>query len=296
MYTKLTETIDSQVTQRNPNTVVTYAAYLLFYRRRTPYPLGPPYLQELVHSTWVEPSEDAEPTSNSSSRGTSPSGQGKARGLDGPSPSGSSSAFRTAAAGATARRGASAAKGPLRMTTEEEDELPRYEDVEDEGIGMEEGLPRPLFGPALPPRDSQMQIATISGVDSVQWSWARDFVPVDGGGQSHNQGGLYADDVDADADIDDAASNEAAGGTFSDGESGQERLLQDFGDEFATGPSTLEFGASPGATAMEEEFMGDEGIGVDQHHMLGGDEDAEDVPVADVRVDESSEGGHMKMD
>jgi hypothetical protein len=180
------------------------------------------------------------------------------------------------------------------MTTEEEDELPQYEDVEDEGIGMEEGLPRPLFGPTLPPRDIQMQIPTISGVDAVQWSWARDFVPV-GGGLSHDQRGLYADDVDADADIDDAASNEAAGGNFSDGESGQERLLQDFGDEFAAGPATLEFGASPGATAMEEEFMDDEGIGVGQHHILGGDEDAEDVPV-EVRVDESSEGGHMKMD
>lgn len=290
VHSLLTQITDSQVTQRNPNSVVTSAAYLLFYRRRSSTPLGPPYLQELVQSTWVEPSEDTEPTSNSSSRATSPSGQGKARGLDDSSPSGSSSAFRTAAAGATAQRGASAAKGPLRTISDEE-MLPRYEDVEDEGISMEEGLSRPLFGPALPPRDGQLRHATIPGLDTVQWNWARDFAPVGQLGQRD----LYADDdVDADADIDDAASNEAAGGNFSDGESGQERLLQDFGDEYA-GSSTLRFGNSPSPTRMEEGFMADEGIGVD--HMMAGDEDAEDVlPVAEVRVDESSESGHMKMD
>ncbi|GAB7348787.1 hypothetical protein MBLNU459_g7510t1 [Dothideomycetes sp. NU459] len=40
---------DSFVNQQNPDKVVSPAAYLLFYRRRSSQPLGPPYLQELVN-------------------------------------------------------------------------------------------------------------------------------------------------------------------------------------------------------------------------------------------------------
>ncbi|KAI5195426.1 cysteine proteinase [Aureobasidium subglaciale] len=39
---------DSSVSRQNAEGVVSTAAYLLFYRRRSPTPLGPPYLQELV--------------------------------------------------------------------------------------------------------------------------------------------------------------------------------------------------------------------------------------------------------
>ncbi|KAG8624387.1 hypothetical protein KVT40_007454 [Elsinoe batatas] len=39
---------DSMVSQTSPTSVVTTAAYLLFYRRRSDKPLGPPYLQALV--------------------------------------------------------------------------------------------------------------------------------------------------------------------------------------------------------------------------------------------------------
>jgi ubiquitin carboxyl-terminal hydrolase 4/11/15 len=40
--------IDSSVGRQNAEGVVSTAAYLLFYRRRSPTPLGPAYLQELV--------------------------------------------------------------------------------------------------------------------------------------------------------------------------------------------------------------------------------------------------------
>ncbi|KEQ97012.1 hypothetical protein AUEXF2481DRAFT_63817 [Aureobasidium subglaciale EXF-2481] len=40
--------VDSSVSRQNAEGVVSTAAYLLFYRRRSPTPLGPPYLQELV--------------------------------------------------------------------------------------------------------------------------------------------------------------------------------------------------------------------------------------------------------
>ncbi|KAH0173927.1 UCH-domain-containing protein, partial [Aureobasidium melanogenum] len=39
---------DSSVSRQNAESVVSTAAYLLFYRRRSTTPLGPPYLQELV--------------------------------------------------------------------------------------------------------------------------------------------------------------------------------------------------------------------------------------------------------
>ncbi len=42
--------LDAHVSQVTPASVVTSAAYLLFYRRRTDTPLGPPYLQDIVNN------------------------------------------------------------------------------------------------------------------------------------------------------------------------------------------------------------------------------------------------------
>ena len=52
---------DSFVSEQGKS-VVSPSAYLLFYRRRSATPLGPPYLQELVEKARNPPDSDDEPT------------------------------------------------------------------------------------------------------------------------------------------------------------------------------------------------------------------------------------------
>lgn len=283
---------------RSSDSVVTSAAYLLFYRRRTPYPLGPRYLKQLVEQTWAEP-EDGDTASEQSSRPASPSGQGKARGLDDSSPSGSSSAF-THGAGATHRLGpTSEVKGQAGMVAKSgnDDELPPYEDI-DEAIGMEDEADdgdRVLYGPEPPPLvhlESLGHTQHHGLLGNDPW----DFSKFDA------ERNLNPYDSEAGADIDDVASNEAANGDFDDGGDGNERLMEDFGDDMAGqlhfgSSSSLRHAPSP-TTRMEEDFMADNHVtdAEDASAMLIGDEDEEDVPVAVVLVDGSSESGHMKTD
>jgi len=315
---------DSQVTPREAHSVVTSAAYLLFYRRRrTPYPLGPPYLKQLVESTWADPplattegrgdtaDDSAASASASSSRATSPSrsGQGKARGLGGSPSIGSPSAYRAAPAAAAAVASArgvpaaatsSAARGPLRTVPAEP--LPAYEDDEDEGISLED-----------PP--------TV-GHFSTEWRWTVDapasaVEPHLGADDDSGDADAEGDDVDvevgsteaADGDFDDidAGSNEAADGDSDGDADGKKRLLEAFGDELSDDDG-LRFGhvaatddGDGDATRFEDEFMAEDDADavdhvIDDSEMLIGDEEEEDVPVAEVRVDEGSESGHMKMD
>jgi hypothetical protein len=247
----------------------------------------------------VEP-EDGDTASEQSSRQASPSGQGKASGLDDSSPSGSSSAF-THGAGATLRLGpTSEAKGQAGMEAKSanEDKPPPYEDV-DEGIGMEEEETESgelvLYGPELPP------LVHLEGLGDSQhhgpfgnkpWDFTQFDVM-----RSQN-----VCDSEADAGVDDVASNEAANGDFDDDGDGNEKLLEDFGDDMDAqlhfdSSSSLRHAPSP-ATRMEEDFMADNHVGDigDMSRMPIGDEDAEDVPVSVVAVDESGESGHMKTD
>jgi len=241
--------------------------------------------------------DSAASASASSSRATSPSrsGPGKARGLGGSSPIGSPSAYRAApaaaAAGASARGPAaasSAARGPSRTAGEAP---PAYDEDEDEAIGLEDDDDdddAPAAPP--PPPDRLLSIA------APEWHWADlgTVVPRDD-----------VDSGDADGEPDDAGSNEAADGDFDDDASGQERLLQDFGDDLVDAAS-LRFRHVAGPdVADEDDFMADDDADADAEpvdHVVGsrtmliGDEDEEDVPVAEVRVDEGSDNGHMKMD
>lgn len=55
---------------KNPERVITPAAYLLFYRRKSAEPLGGPYLQNLVraHREGIEPEREPEPETVEPSR------------------------------------------------------------------------------------------------------------------------------------------------------------------------------------------------------------------------------------
>ena len=115
----MTET-DSMVSRRpNPQVVVTAAAYLLFYRRRAPHPLGGPFLEQLINSP-SQPSSQSQPTSRTSS----PAGEGKR--LDDSSRNGSSSAFTGVEAIHQLGDGGLAAAGTAQRRTGVDDELPCY--------------------------------------------------------------------------------------------------------------------------------------------------------------------------
>lgn len=153
---------DSAVSRRtDPKVVVTSAAYLLFYRRRSTVPLGGPFFERLIAAADAENSE-SQPTS----RAPSPAGEGKR--LDDSSRIGSSSALRGVEAAHQAGGGGSAhgtgvptvrtgiddddpadalpgysaqdPRGTLDPRGLQEGTLESMEVDDDEGIGMDEGL------------------------------------------------------------------------------------------------------------------------------------------------------------
>lgn len=132
--------VDTSVTklhnQKNPQKVVTSAAYLLFYRRRSTIPLGGPFFERLLSG-----GETATSDSQPDSRAASPSGEG--RRLDDSSRTGSSSAFQ--GVGAAHQAGGGGLTGTTHQRTGVDDDLPAYgrdpqgfetmDLDEDEGIG-----------------------------------------------------------------------------------------------------------------------------------------------------------------
>ena len=84
--------------KNNPQVVVTSAAYLLFYRRRSDHPLGGRFLEQIIDE--IHRPADSEPQiqSQPGSRAASPSAAGEGRRLDGSSLHGSSSALLGAGA------------------------------------------------------------------------------------------------------------------------------------------------------------------------------------------------------
>jgi ubiquitin carboxyl-terminal hydrolase 4/11/15 len=193
----------------NPESVVTKSAYLLFYRRRSAGPLGSPQLQQVVNAWWNPGFEGAEDSDEPNSRTASPAGNGLR--LDGSSRNGSSSAF-AAGAGAGVRREAGSG-GVGNLATKEagagtlEDELPNYNEHDDEGYGAgDEDVPGTnmdtFYGPLT--NNSYGYHAPVWSFDSI----------------TQNDG---TDDV-----FDDGASSNAPNLAS---ESLDDRLLEDFGDE-----------------------------------------------------------------
>ncbi|KAF1808253.1 UCH-domain-containing protein [Eremomyces bilateralis CBS 781.70] len=129
---------DSSVSTISENQIVTSSAYLLFYRRRSSAPLGPAYLQQLVHDFHHPQSED-EDEAEDDTRDNSPnplSGKGKLRA--GSSLAGSSRGSR---AGSTAAGAGARSRGDgldSEAATEVDDE--RMIDVDHHDNGFVDGL------------------------------------------------------------------------------------------------------------------------------------------------------------
>ena len=112
--------LDSAVMRRaDPNVVVTAAAYLLFYRRRSDTHLGGPFLKQLF-----DKAAGADNESQPTSRATSPSGEGKR--LDDSSRNGLSSALHGVGAAHQAGGGGSMDGTIVSTRTGVDDDLPAY--------------------------------------------------------------------------------------------------------------------------------------------------------------------------
>jgi ubiquitin carboxyl-terminal hydrolase 4/11 len=286
-YTETNSILDSQVHKRfNSEAVVTSAAYLLVYRRRSPHPLGPPELQELCAEHW-NPKSVAD--SDSSSRAESPadsfSGSGKGqRAPDDSSRSGLSSALvqgvgvghlRGGVHGSGATRAQNAATA---MTMEEELDLPPPAYEEDEGIGMGEGDLEAgggaMIGPLLP-TNGYGNYGSECG-----WTWNHFDAA-----KTSNQ------DSDADAEMDDTDSNVAA--VDGDDESGRDRLLEDFGDDVLgqnhpPSPELYNEAAPELAGLADEDYVDDANPQihvVDADMLTAQEQGIEDMPVAEVHFD-----------
>lgn len=137
------------VSPKKDESVITSAAYLLFYRRQSTTSLGGPFFDRILSAT-----HDSSSASQANSRAASPSApSGEGKRLDDSSRNGSSSALR--GVGAAHQAGGGGPVGQAAMTTrmdDDEEELPPYSavnmadispdrpsgsmDVDDEGIDL----------------------------------------------------------------------------------------------------------------------------------------------------------------
>lgn len=131
---------------KKDESVVTPAAYLLFYRRQSTATLGGPFFDRILSVTRESPS--ASQTNSRAASPSAPSGEGKR--LDDSSRNGSSSALRGVGAAHQAGGGGPVGQAVMTMRMDDDDELPPYSavdmadlshrpnesmDVDDEGIG-----------------------------------------------------------------------------------------------------------------------------------------------------------------
>jgi ubiquitin carboxyl-terminal hydrolase 4/11/15 len=230
---------------------VTRSAYLLFYRRRTPVPLGPESLQSIVRNAESDQAADSELDDDGNDRSrprNSDSGNG--RRLDASSRNGSSSAFTAGtgvAAGAAVLRGGGSHQhsgrvnlprsgaGVANLSDDEDDSFLTNDgagDSQDEGFVDAEDIYAPL--------NRYNNYAEDTG---PVWSF-------DGIGSSSLQHNAN--------DSDDVASDAPNLGSDGGEELGN-RLLEDFGDDL--------LGSHPGVSTPVE------GIEV----SMSGDKDDEDV-------------------
>lgn len=228
------------VNQRNPNNVVTSAAYLLFYRRRSDHPLGPPYIQKITEQ-FRNPNSDSEVEGEESDDINAFKGAGNGQRLGDSSRNGSSSAFGVAA-GALALGSASAGNLPLNGaaagTADDDSEMldqgpaPAY----DEGYGGGDGDSVFEEAPAYP------------GFQAINTEWS--FAAL------HQDQQSVTTEVDEDA-FDDAGSDMPMGAA----DDLSSRMLEDFGDELGDG-------IQPGmSTPLEEEVPPEVILDVDEDEV-----------------------------
>ena len=255
---------DSSVSRRaDPQKVVTNAAYLLFYRRRSVHPLGGPNFE------WLTTPETNISESQPTSRATSQAGEGKR--LDDFSRNGSSSALRGVGAAHQAGGGSSAVEGVMIGPTRTgiDDHLPAYSEndpitstLDPRGLNME------------PELDDDEGISMAQGPPTYvsprsDWSFDR----LNYGESEQITAAPHTSDNDEDLFAGDNSSTKAANSSFSNGDG--DRML-----DFPADEGTI---MGPFGTPPEDE------IPLDVPLMQDHDEE----PVAEVMITENDE---FKMD
>ncbi|ORY02564.1 hypothetical protein BCR34DRAFT_605535 [Clohesyomyces aquaticus] len=323
---------DSSVsTVKDPNSVVTSNAYLLFYRRRrADGPLGPPYLQNIVNVVWNPDSEDNDNAEDSDTaartkdkdRNASPAAGNGLR-LGDSSRNGSSSASLAAAAGARpkavgaigsglagvgSRAGAGAVNRDVEMMGEDidavdpdalddadvDDALPPYQSLVPDDADEGYGGDGDGDGDGAAYGDTDLnEVHAPMYSAQLKPGW--------------NFGGVGVGSAGSD---DDAASDQVNMG--SDAEVGlQERMLEDFGDEIGDGEGMRGREGTPVLVPLLGEEDGEEGMGMEERGVvrvgMGGEEEGGEIVeegVVDVVLDDEmgempeleGESGHEKMD
>ncbi|KAH2335112.1 hypothetical protein KXW30_003369 [Aspergillus fumigatus] len=259
---------DSSVSRPiDPQSVVTPAAYLLFYRRRSDRPLGGKILEEITESSTRPASEDNSPAA---SRMQSPSGNGLR--LGGSSRNGSSSAL--AGVGAVHQAGDGGLRTGIRARNEDSDDDESPPDYSDSPAAGEQSLAKAnrLEGMSFD-EDEFGDGAYANPLSySSQPTWSFDRV-TDAHGLSQMTTvppGSISDDEDL---FDDDASNKAVGGgDLSDSDL---RLA-------ALTGSPIGQGVFPGTPMEEEAPIQDIPPPLD-------DDDDEDLPVVELRVNDDDQ-------
>ena len=257
--------IDSSVHEKsNPQKVVTKAAYLLFYRRRSDRPLGGPFLEKIVDD--ANRADESDDESQPGSRNVSPSAAGEGRRLDDYSLNGSSSASRGVGA---VLPGGLGTTGGAAAATNSEGELPAYSQdatngdtrlFEEDSVMHDEG-----FGV------QSIEMGGYPGlVGDPEWNWE--------GIKNKNQRNR--------ANSPDSGSGDAAS-NISD-------RMADFGDDgedetLGISPSLLSRNASnPDLVAKDSHHLND---AIPMDVQTGNIRDDEDDSVAEIHV-EKDEGLH----
>ncbi|KAF9891719.1 CSN-associated deubiquitinating enzyme Ubp12, partial [Aspergillus nanangensis] len=274
MTGKWNEYNDSHVSGvRDPQSVVSSAAYLLFYRRRSERPLGGKVLQDITESS-------TRPGSETESRDPSPSGDG--RRLGGSSRSGSPSALT--GAGAARRSGDGGSRTGTQAKNRNEESSPEYTsdpsegekslDADEtlEGMNLVEsengyGVSSDPFRPSFPDQ-------------SPMWSFDR---ITDTHGPSQMTAAYPGSISEDDNLLEDDASNKAVGGgDLSD----SDLPLSPAGHAIYPGTPMEEM---PPLEIYSNPLRGSRTqLDADQHED---DDDDDDMPVVELRVDDDDRTG-----
>lgn len=240
------------VSKKSPSNLVNGSAYLLFYRRRNnpdTIPLGPSYLQDIVHQAYAPASDENSPAGNGRRLGDSSPGG---------SPRDSSAAGAGALGGSAA--GAMITTTTMTTTTNDDEQLPAYDD-DDEGVHMVGG-----------PHQQQQPLTTTN--TGGQWNW-----PATGDGAADD------DDEDGTDLASDAAAPPGSGGSTADLKARMLEFEGDEDDDLLSGPGNVTPVDSPPLhEGPQGETVLDVGAELEMPDLVGGGEE-EDV-VAEVRVEE----------
>lgn len=273
---------DSSVSSANPAHVVTKAAYLLFYRRRSDKPLGPQYLQDIVHNAYnttdgsspssflsgedQRPDDPSSPTT--SHRGSSTSSLEAAAGQRVPNAATRHSPKRNSNA---VRRGFGSGRSLNQrgaLMDEENDSPPSYNAANgpyiDEGIGMEDDVLG--VNPDSPLRgfeDMQRGGATLQEYRQ-DVGWGFDGIGQTGGGRSDDE-----EMKDADGSGSDATDRNLNDFVDDDGHEANSPIGIDQNDHY------------DGSAAYYEEHVGLKG-----GHQEDGDQEE---PVVDIVLDQNTD-------